>query len=279
MAVLTDSRASWKDTGRVGTSPILQEESSMGIGLYIIGDEILSGRRQDGHFGKVRALLAARGLQLSWVSYLGDEPDRLIDAFRRSLSGGDIVFSCGGIGVTPDDHTRQAVAAALGVACVLHPDAETEIRDRFGADTTEERLRLGEFPAGSDVIPNPFNRIPGFSVGDHHFMPGFPEMAWPMMEWLLDSRYRALHHIRAWREASMYVFNAHESRLLDLMQDIERAHGVTVFSLPSFGNAERPRPHIELGAKGEPASVAAAMAVMRHEVLQRGLEVEDAPDL
>ncbi len=251
----------------------------MGIGLYIIGDEILSGRRQDGHFAKVRSLLAERGLQLTWVSYLGDEPQRLTDAFRRSLSGGDIVFSCGGIGVTPDDHTRQAVAAALGVACGLHPGAEAEIRGRFGAEATEERLRLGEFPAGSDIIPNPFNRIPGFSVADHHFMPGFPEMAWPMMEWLLDSRYRALHHARAWREASMYVFNAHESRLLDLMRDTEREHGVTVFSLPSFGNAERPRPHIELGAKGEPASVAAAIAAMRQEVLRRGLEVQDAPDL
>ncbi|MDP3872003.1 MAG: molybdopterin-binding protein [Methyloversatilis sp.] len=250
----------------------------MAIGLYIIGDEILSGRRQDGHFAKVRALLAERGLQLSWVSYLGDERERLIETFRRTLATDDIVFSCGGIGVTPDDHTRQAAAAALGVECVLHPEAEAQIRARFGAETTENRLRLGEFPAGSQIIPNPFNRIPGFSCGHHHFVPGFPEMAWPMIEWLLDNPYRDLHHTSAWRESSVYVPNAHESRLLDMMEAIEREHGVTVFSLPCFGNAERAYPHIELGAKGEPAKVAAAMAAMRHELMLRGLTVQDAAD-
>ncbi|MFH1814794.1 MAG: molybdopterin-binding protein [Pseudomonadota bacterium] len=250
----------------------------MAFGLYIIGDEILSGRRQDGHFAKVRALLAERGLQLSWVSYLGDERERLIETFRRTLATDDIVFSCGGIGVTPDDHTRQAAAAALGVECVLHPEAEAQIRARFGAETTENRLRLGEFPAGSQIIPNPFNRIPGFSCGHHHFVPGFPEMAWPMIEWLLDNPYRDLHHTSAWRESSVYVPNAHESRLLDMMEAIEREHGVTVFSLPCFGNAERAYPHIELGAKGEPAKVAAAMAAMRHELMLRGLTVQDAAD-
>jgi molybdopterin-biosynthesis enzyme MoeA-like protein len=250
----------------------------MAFGLYIIGDEILSGRRQDGHFAKVRALLAERGLQLAWVSYLGDERERLTDAFRRTLATDDIVFSCGGIGVTPDDHTRQAVAAALGVECVLHPEAEAQIRARFGAETTENRLRLGEFPAGSHIIPNPFNRIPGFSCGQHHFVPGFPEMAWPMVEWLLDNPYRGLHHTSAWRESSVYVPNAHESRLLDMMEAIEREHGVTVFSLPCFGNAERAYPHIELGAKGEPAKVAAAMAAMRHELMLRGLTVQAAAD-
>ncbi|MBT9515168.1 MAG: competence/damage-inducible protein A [Methyloversatilis discipulorum] len=249
----------------------------MAIGLYIIGDEILSGRRQDGHFAKVRELLAERGLQLSWASYLGDERPRLIDAFRRSMATTDIVFSCGGIGVTPDDHTRQSAAAALGVDCVLHPAAEVEIRARFGAEVTENRLRLGEFPAGCDIIPNPFNRIPGFSCGDHHFVPGFPEMAWPMMQWVLDTKYRHLHHTRNWTEASFFVFDAHESRLLDLMQAIERDYGVTVFSLPSFGNAKRARPHIELGAKGDPDKVAPALAAMRAEVIQRGLEVDADP--
>ncbi|MDP2869466.1 molybdopterin-binding protein [Methyloversatilis sp.] len=250
----------------------------MAFGLYIIGDEILSGRRQDGHFAKVRALLAERGLQLSWVSYLGDERERLTEAFRRTLATDDIVFSCGGIGITPDDHTRQAAAAALGVECVLHPEAEAQIRARFGAETTENRLRLGEFPAGSHIIPNPFNRIPGFSCSHHHFVPGFPEMAWPMIEWLLDNGYRDLHHTSAWRESSVYVPNAHESRLLDMMEAIEREHGVTVFSLPCFGNAERAYPHIELGAKGEPAKVAAAMAAMRHELMLRGLTVQDVAD-
>jgi hypothetical protein len=86
------------------------------VGLIIIGDEILSGKRQDKHFAKIAELLGARGLRLSWVEYLGDDRERLAATFRRTMAAGDVVFSCGGIGNTPDDHTRQAVAAALGEA-------------------------------------------------------------------------------------------------------------------------------------------------------------------
>ena len=83
----------------------------MNIGLIIIGDEILSGKRQDKHFGKVVELLGARGLQLAWARYLGDDRERLVATLRESFASGDSVFSCGGIGATPDDHTRQAAAA------------------------------------------------------------------------------------------------------------------------------------------------------------------------
>ena len=87
----------------------------MNFGAIIIGDEILSGKRQDRHFAKMAEILSARGLRLSWVSYLGDDRARLTEAFRQSFASGDVVFSFGGIGNTPDDHTRQAVAEALGV--------------------------------------------------------------------------------------------------------------------------------------------------------------------
>ena len=87
----------------------------MGFGLIVVGDEILSGRRQDKHFSKVVELLGARGLQLAWAEFVGDEPSRLTATLQRSFAGEDIVFSCGGIGATPDDHTRQCAAAALDV--------------------------------------------------------------------------------------------------------------------------------------------------------------------
>ncbi len=149
----------------------------MGFGAIIIGDEIISGKRQDKHFPKVLEVLRLRGLDLAWCLYLGDDRQRLVDLLQRSFFSGDVVFSFGGIGVTPDDHTRQAVAAALGVSLELHPDARREIEGRFGADATPERLMLGEFPAGSEIVPNPFNRIPGFSVRQHYFLPAFPK--WP----------------------------------------------------------------------------------------------------
>jgi molybdopterin-biosynthesis enzyme MoeA-like protein len=149
----------------------------MAFGALIIGDEILSGKRVDRHFAAIAELLAARDLRLSWVEYLGDERGRIADTLRRSLAVGDIVFSFGGIGNTPDDHTRQAAAEALAVDLVVHPDAEREIRARFGAETTPVRLLLGTFPRGVDIVPNPFNRIPGFHVRQHYFLPGFPQMA------------------------------------------------------------------------------------------------------
>src|SRR4249919_2412325 len=186
----------------------------MGIGAIIIGDEILRGKRQDKHFSKLIDILAARGLRLDWAEYLGDSPERITATLARTFASGDVVFSFGGIGATPDDHTRQCAAAALGVGLKLHPDAEREIRGRFGGETTPERLAMGEFPAGAQIIPNPVNRIPGFSLGEHHFVPGFPQMAWPMAEWVLDTRYRSLFDRDRWSEASILVYEAGESQLI-----------------------------------------------------------------
>ena len=95
----------------------------MGFGAIIIGDEILRGKRQDKHFARLIELLAARGLRLDWADYVGDSPDRITATLRRTFAGADVVFSFGGIGATPDDHTRQCAASALEVDLVLHPDA------------------------------------------------------------------------------------------------------------------------------------------------------------
>src|SRR5687767_15401549 len=162
----------------------------MKFAAIIIGDEILSGKRQDKHLPKLIELLGARGLQLAWAQYLGDDPALITATLERTLRGDDVVFSFGGIGATPDDHTRECAARAAGVGLHLHSDAEIEIRARFGDDITPRRLMMGEFPAGSSIIPNPYNRIPGFTLGRHHFVPGFPQMAWPMVEWVLENRYR-----------------------------------------------------------------------------------------
>lgn len=246
----------------------------MAFAALIIGDEIIRGKREDKHFPKLRALLAERGLLLDWVLYAGDDRPRLVEILRRSLAGGDVVFSFGGIGVTPDDHTRQAAAAAAGVPLVLHPDAEAEIRQRMaetGQEVTPARLELGTFPAGSRIIPNPFNRIPGFSFGDHHFVPGFPQMAWPMIEWVLDQYYRESFHRRREAEAAIIVWNGHEGLLLDLMVAIEaRYSGLKVFSLPAV-RSELVAAHIELGVRGLPEQVAPAMADIEAEVARRGL--------
>jgi len=240
------------------------------FGAFIIGDELLVGKRQDKHLSFVIEALAKRGLRLSWAHYLGDEPERIIAALRLSLASTDVVFSFGGIGATPDDHTRQCAAAAAGVALRLHPDAEREIRARFGTDATPQRLMMGEFPQGASIIPNPVNRVPGFSLAEHHFVPGFPQMAWPMVEWVLDTRYRALFDRDRWSEASILVYEAGESQLIGAMEGVGAQYpGVKVFSLPSMG-PKGERVHVELGVRGDPAQVGGAIELLQATVGKLG---------
>lgn len=242
----------------------------MGFGALIIGDEILVGKRQDKHFSVLVAALAKRGLRLAFCEYLADDPPRLTEVLRRTFASEDIVLSYGGIGATPDDHTRQCAADALGLPLVLHPEAEIEIRGRFGDETTARRLKMGEFPKGAEIIPNPVNRVPGFSIRNHHFVPGFPQMAWPMVEWVLDERYRHLHNTHALKEESIFVFEAGESMLSDLMYGIEaKWKNLKLFSLPSMGMDGR-RGHIELGVRGDPLEVAEAMREIRADIERRG---------
>ena len=251
----------------------------MAIGLIIIGDEILSGKRRDAHFPKVVELLSERGLQLAWAEYLGDDPARITATLKRSMAGEDIVFSCGGIGATPDDHTRRCAAAALGLPLVLHPEGRLLIEQRtremaaeagkvadLDAPENLHRLKMAEFPAGAELIPNPYNKIAGFSVGRHHFVPGFPVMAWPMIAWVLDTHYRDLFNRVARAEQAVLVYGAAESALTPMMETLEaRYPDIKVFSLPTVGDAQTRR-HIELGVKGEPGQTAAAFADMCAEL-------------
>lgn len=247
----------------------------MAFGAIIIGDEILSGRREDKHRGKLIELLGARGLKLAWARYVGDEPVRLVQTLRESFATGDAVFSFGGIGATPDDRTRQSAGAALGLALELHPEAESEIRQRFGDEITPHRLQMGVYPVGSEIIPNAYNRIPGFSIRNHFFVPGFPVMAWPMVEWVLDSRFVELHHQEDYVEQSITVWDAYEGKLIALMEAITADFpDATLFSLPTIA-AEGERRSVELGMKGPHKRVHAAMERIKLEVEALGYAWQD----
>lgn len=263
------------------------------FGLIVVGDEILSGKRADKHLPKVIELLAARGIALDWAEYVGDSPERITATLKRAFDSGDIVFSTGGIGATPDDHTRQCAAKALGVALALHPEAEGLIRQRMQDLAKEQgtayvpdapdnihRLNMGVFPAGAKIIPNPYNKIPGFSCSSTasntaavHFVPGFPVMAWPMVEWVLDTVYPQWHSKQANVEKSVIVFGAMEAALTPLMLRLEADFaGIKVFSLPSVDHPQFGR-HIELGVKGAPADVALAYPVMVEELHKFGAKI------
>jgi molybdopterin-biosynthesis enzyme MoeA-like protein len=257
------------------------------FGLLIIGDEILSGKRADQHLSHCIELLEARGLQLAYAEYLGDDRPRLTAALRRAFASGDIVFSCGGIGATPDDHTRACAALALECELELHPEAAALIRERMQDVAREQnliydpqradnlqRLNMAMFPQGARLIPNPYNKIAGFSFGRVHFLPGFPVMAWPMMAWLLDTEYADLQQARDRQELSAIIPGAIESRLVPVMEHIEAEFpGIKVFSLPSVDHPEY-GVHIELGVKGRGPAVAQAYACLRQLLQQQGLTIQ-----
>ena len=250
------------------------------FGALIIGDEILSGKRQDKHLARLIGLLGERGLALSWARYVGDDREALLATLVDTFAGDDIVFSFGGIGATPDDHTRQAAAQALGRPLLLHPDAarlitarcvEMAAQGQGSADMTtaenRRRLQMGEFPEGASVVPNPYNRIPGFRVDDHWFVPGFPVMAWPMVAAALDDSYRHLSDRSALADRSVLLFETPESRIAGLMDQLLASFpGVKAYSLPSVGE-DGGRRHIELGVKGRVDVVDRAFVA-----LTRGLE-------
>ena len=265
------------------------------FGLIIIGDEILSGKRADKHMPKVIELLSARGLQLSWAEYVGDSPERITATLVRAFDKPGVAFSCGGIGATPDDHTRQCAARALGLPLQLHPEAEILIRERMQDVAREQgvayepdradnvhRLNMGVFPQGAGIIANPYNKIPGFTCrreggGTVHFVPGFPVMAWPMIEATLDLQYTQWFRQQAQQEKSVIIFGAMEATLTPIMETIEQQHpGVKVFSLPSVDHPQWGK-HIELGVKGEPEAVAQAYPDLRRRLqvfnLEYGLEL------
>lgn len=265
----------------------------MAFGIIIIGDEILSGRRSDKHLAKIIELLGQRGLSLGWAEYIGDDPQRITATLSRSLAGSDIVFCCGGIGATPDDHTRQCAAAALGVPLMLHSEARVLIQQRIlemadgdalksdlGSAENLHRLKMGEFPLGAEIIPNSYNKIPGFALrntlgGAHYFVPGFPVMAEPMMVWALETHHSHLFHAEPHLEKSVIVYEGIESTLTPLMEAIEAEFaGVKVFSLPSVGGQGKRR-HIELGVKGAPEAVELAYVRMVAGLVE--LQQEYAP--
>jgi len=245
---------------------------TMQIGILIIGDEILSGRRQDKHFAQVIQALAQRGLELAWARYVGDDEKTLVQNFLEIRAQGDLCFSFGGIGATPDDKTRQAIAAAHDLPLVRHEQAVKEIEAQFDDAAYPNRILMADLPLGANLIPNPKNRIPGFSLANIHCLPGFPEMAWPMLEWVLDTHYPELHA----QKSILYttkIQNAHESDLIELMNEIQLAFPqIKLSSLPRYLPGDKRE--IELGVRGEEALASAAFECLKTLLAKQGLELQ-----
>lgn len=242
-----------------------------GFGLIVIGTEVLDGRREDAHVPYARRLLADWNIELAWCMILRDEAalieSQLEWAFRRP----EPFFCCGGIGATPDDLTRDCAARALGAAPAYHPRGVAILKARFGDDATPARLLMVRFPEGSDLIPNPVNQVPGFTIRNGHFLPGFPSMAQPMMRWVLDNLYDAASPRTA---VTLVLPHAREADLVSLMERFIEAHPDVGFSsLPVLNGSETA---VHLGIKGLPAAVARAADALKTALDQAGVEWQAA---
>lgn len=248
----------------------------MKVGLFVIGDEILSGKRRDRHLSKVIEILGVRGMSLDWARFIGDDLADIAEGIRLSRACDALVLSCGGIGATPDDLTRQAAARAFDRPLERHAGAASLIEAEYGERAHPKRVLMADFPRGAGLIPNPVNRVAGFFVEHHHFVPGFPDMAWPMIEWVLDTRYPQLRVAEPPVEFVLRVVgHSAESDLLELMEaTLARHPGVKLSSLPFRGDAERPR-HIELGLRGARGIAATAFAYLHDELARiEGIVIE-----
>lgn len=236
------------------------------FGLIVIGDEVLNGARTDEHFPHFKAALRERGHALSWHWTLPDDPVVLVEHLRFSMDRTDPVLICGGIGATPDDHTRACAAGAAGRPLKRHPGAKALIEGRFGEDAYPSRIRMADLPEGCDLIPNPYNQIPGFSIGQHYFLPGFPQMAWPMAQGVFERRYPVAG--LPMRELAVIVRGVPESRLVPLMERLTQRHPqCKLFSLPHLG----PDPYVLLGVRGR-EGIGEAFTALRIELESEGVE-------
>jgi molybdopterin-biosynthesis enzyme MoeA-like protein len=239
------------------------------FGVVIVGDEILCGKRTDRHLAHVIKVLQTRGMQVAWSRVVGDNRKRLVHELQSTQLDRLPVLCFGGIGATPDDRTRQAAAEAFGTGLMKHPGAVAVIEEEFGSDAYPNRIRMADLPEDCLLIPNPYNKIPGFTLYDHHFFPGFPSMAWPMLDWVLDHYYpgEALPDV----EKSVRIFHVRESDLLRLMEDLSAVHPqVKLFSLPHLAAVNS----IELGFRGEQTAVDAAFASLLTTLVKRAMTFE-----
>ncbi|MEB8431628.1 molybdopterin-binding protein [Cocleimonas sp. KMM 6892] len=226
------------------------------IGLILIGDELLNGSRQDKHMAHVIEILKARGMSLSWVRMIGDTREEIVANLNQTKALNDVVFSFGGIGATPDDQTRAAASEAFNQKFIRHPEAKALIEDKFGESAYPSRILMADLPEHATMIPNPVNQVPGFKIEHHHFVPGFPDMAWPMVEWVLDTYYAHLKNDTPNVEWRWDILGTPESVLLPMMNELlKEFEAVNLSSLPS---TVRRGDLIDFGLKGPEEDVTKA---------------------
>ena len=202
-------------------------------GLVVIGDEILSGRTHDKNIAQIASWLQVQGIRLAEVRVVPDVMERIIEAVNALRESYDYLFTTGGIGPTHDDITVDAVAEALDVGVVIHPEARA-ILERYYADKpgglTEARLRMARVPEGAHLIPNRMSGAPGIKLGNIHLMAGVPHITAGM----LDALTGTLEGGAPLLSETIGCWTA-ESEVADILRQVEKAHELCqIGSYPFF---------------------------------------------
>ena len=200
--------------------------------LVVIGDEILSGRTHDKNIAQVAGWLQVQGIRLAEVRVVPDDQDAIIEAVNALRSRNDYLFTTGGIGPTHDDITVDAVAAAMGVNVIVHPEARAILEKYYDArgGLNDARLRMARTPDGAELIPNRYSGAPGIRIANVFLMAGVPNITAGMLDALtgtLEGGDPVLSEtVGCW---------VAESEIADLLREVERAHeGVQIGSYPFF---------------------------------------------
>jgi len=243
--------------------------------LIIIGDELLNGRRSDCHLPNMIELMAERGLELYRSLMIGDTPELIIETLRSLHEANNIVFCFGGIGATPDDYTRQCAAQAFSVPLLVHEQGKKILEDKFGDQAYPHRIHMVTIPSGSRLIPNPYNNIPGFSYEHFHFVPGFPQMAKPMIAWVLDTYYQDLSPAMPLVRRSLLVYGKNEGELVDLMNALLTKYAdIKLSCLPRI---DVQKTYVELSVLGDPSQIDSVYQYMVAELDAMSAEWQQAP--
>ena len=201
--------------------------------LVVIGDEILSGRTQDKNVAQVATWLNAQGIRLTEVRIVPDVEEAIVEAVNEVRARTDYCFTTGGIGPTHDDITVDAVAAALGVPVVVHPEARAALETYYaarGLEVTDARLRMARVPEGAELISNRMSGAPGIRIGDLFVLAGVPHIAAGMLDALTGELEGGLPLVS--RTIGCWIA---ESEVAELLAATERAHpGVAIGSYPLF---------------------------------------------
>ncbi|MCR5879215.1 competence/damage-inducible protein A [Phenylobacterium sp. J367] len=157
-------------------------EDRVTAGVLIIGDEILSGRTQDTNLRDIARYLGVHGVDLAEARTVPDVLEEIVAALDALRTRYDYVITTGGIGPTHDDITADAVAAAFGVELIEHPEILAMMTARWGDELNAARRRMARVPVGGELVKNPVQGPPGFTIGNVFVLAGVPQIMRGMLE-------------------------------------------------------------------------------------------------